>query len=94
MSDSEYLFEMEHTVHLNKLELYGIRGLPLDILTDYTNRFTNRFHCVRIGNTTSSPSKINTGVPQGSIPGPLLFILYINHLPNIANLFHYTIFLC
>ena len=45
----------------------------------------NRMQCVRIGNNLSSTKEINFGVPQGSILGPLLFVIYVNDLPQYMN---------
>ena len=59
---------VNHKILLRKLEYYGIRGMPLKWFESY---LTNRKQCVSIGNIES----IKCGVPQGSILGPLLFLL-------------------
>jgi len=78
-----------HDILLRKLEKYGVRGLPLVWLRSYLR---DRYQSVRIGAATSGSRLITCGVPQGSILGPVLFLVYINDLPNISNSADFTLF--
>ena len=76
---------LNHTILLNKLHHYGIRDGSLNLFKSYLQ---NRKQYVVINNAKSETLDITTGVPQGSILGPLLFIIYINDLPNASKIFH------
>lgn len=66
---------VQHVLLLQKLENEGIRGIALDLIKSY---LTNRTQKVRIGNAVSQPKAVEIGVPQGTVLGPLLFIVYLN----------------
>ena len=70
---------IDHEILLSNLELYGFKGASLKLFRDY---LSDRTQVTVINNVNSETSFINCGVPQGSILSPLLFLLYINDLPN------------
>ena len=74
---------------LEKLEFYGIRGIPQTWIKSY---LSNRQQFVNINNCKSSYKKISCGVHQVSVLGPLLFLIYINDIFNCSNHIAFILF--
>ena len=80
---------VNHTILFTKLEHYGIRGVALNMFKSY---LSNRHQYVVYNDTKSENRVITCGVPQGSILGPLLFLLYINDLADVSSVLFSLLF--
>ncbi len=81
---------IDHDILKHKLKHYGITGTALNLFDSY---LSNREQYVELDNVKSDMLDINTGVLQGSILGPLLFIIYINDMANVSKLFNFIIYI-
>ena len=81
--DLEKAFDtVNHNILLQKMEHYGIRGVANHWFASY---LSSREQKVKLDDTYSDYLHINCGVPQGSILGPLLFLIYINDMSNAVK---------
>ena len=89
MDQSKAFDTLDHKILLAKLRYYGINETPIRWFESY---LTNRLQYVELNDLASKKQKITTGVPQGSILGPLLFLIYMNDIINVSQAFKFILY--
>ena len=80
---------IDHSILVSKLRVFGVRGIVLDLVRSYLK---NREQFVQFGGCTSECLPIECGIPQGSVLGPKLFILYVNDICDVSQLLKCVLF--
>ena len=80
---------IDHNILLYKMDYYGFRGIVYEWFKNY---LSNRKQYVNVNCSRSYLQNIICGVPQGSILGPLLFILYVNDITNTSDVLDFILF--
>ena len=80
---------VNHQIMIEKLKYYGVHGTTLDLFESY---LSNRRQVVEVNGKMSEEGTIKHGVPQGSILGPLLFLLYINDISQSSDILKFFLF--
>ena len=86
---SKAFHTFDHTIITKKLKHYVIKGCAMKLVKNY---LSNRKQYVELNSVKSEMSEIKTGVPQGSILGPLLFIIYVNNIYKASSILHALIY--